>query len=381
MFVFLKKELLLLSRDLHALMLLFLMPTIFILIMSLAMQDTFSERSNVKIDYLLINDDEGESGPWLAQQLLDSDNFQRIESDLSLAEQQAMTRGDRVQFLVLIPPVFSDALTDPEQLEPLKIQVAPGTPRAMVLLFEASVRDLMGQLLLGAANQSADKASFELPLEVETLFGEEGELTIPTSVQQSVPAWLVFSMFFIAIPISTTLINERSQGTLDRLMTMNVSRVRFLASKLIPYLGVNLMQVVLMFMVGIWVVPLLGGDALTLGSSMAGLLVMAFAASFAAVAFALLVANIAKTSEQATLFAGISNIILAAIGGVMVPRFIMPPVMQDISLISPMAWGLEGFLDIVLRNGGVIDVLPEAASLMGFGMLMLLLSVKLLGRR
>ncbi len=176
---------------------------------------------------------------------------------------------------------------------------------------------------------------------------------VPTSVQQSVPAWLVFSMFFVVIPLSNTFIAERNYGTLTRLQSMNISTAFLLAGKLLPFFIVNLIQVVLMILVGVFVVPLLGGDALTMGDSYSGLLLITTAVSFSSISLALLVASIAKTTEHATTIGGVFNIILAAIGGIMIPKFVMPHFMQTLSVVSPMSWGLEGFLDIFLRNGNV----------------------------
>jgi len=79
------------------------------------------------------------------------------------------------------------------------------------------------------------------------------------------------------------------------------------------------------------------------------------------------VANLATTSEQATIFTGVANLLMAALGGIMVPRFIMPPVLQAVSHYSPMAWGLDGFLDVFLRGGGVAMAAAPALKLFGFG--------------
>jgi ABC-2 type transport system permease protein len=187
-------------------------------------------------------------------------------------------------------------------------------------------------------------------------------------------------MFFIAIPLSTTWVQERQQGTLARLRALGLPRRWLLLGKLLPYYAINLVQVVLMLMVGVWLVPLCGGDALTIGDAPAALALMAMAASFASVSYALLIANLVTTSEQATIFTGVSNLLLAVIGGVMVPRFVMPPAMQELSLCSPMAWGLEGFLDIFLRHGDLAAVAKEALQLSAFGLASLALAGFCLGR-
>lgn len=379
--VFLQKEFLLLSRDLHALLLLFLMPTLFILIMSLAMQNTFSNHTSVQINYFADNQDQGESGANVIADLSELAFFKQLDSQAPLDELQARTGSDEVQFLLHIPAEFSVSLGDTTVNAPIQIYTAPGTQASVTLLFEARVRELLGRLMvasLGAPSDAMDKLGTMVTSQ-PALKSDKAKL--PTSVQQNVPAWLVFSMFFIAIPISTTLLGEKSQGTLDRLATMGVSRVQFLLSKLLTYMLINLIQVVLMFMVGIWIVPLLGGDALTLGDSPVALILIALATSCAAVSFALLIANIAQTTEQATIFAGVSNILLAAIGGVMVPRFVMPPAMQNFSQFSPHSWGLEGFLDIILRRGSVVDILPEVFLLLMFSCIMMLGATRLLMRR
>ncbi|HBB17283.1 MAG TPA: ABC transporter permease, partial [Syntrophus sp. (in: bacteria)] len=132
---------------------------------------------------------------------------------------------------------------------------------------------------------------------------------------------------------------------------------------------------------GTYVVPFFGGTALTLGDSLGGLILIAASVSFCAISLALLIASIARTTEQATTIGGVLNIIFGALGGIMVPTFVMPGFMQDLAILSPMSWGLEGFLDIFLRNGSASDVLPESLSLFIFGGVMLTLTVILLQRQ
>jgi ABC-2 type transport system permease protein len=50
----------------------------------------------------------------------------------------------------------------------------------------------------------------------------------------------------------------------------------------------------------------------------------------------------------------------------MVPVYAMPAFMQKISLFSPLAWGLNGVLDVFVRGGGAMDVLPQAGRLTAF---------------
>jgi ABC-2 type transport system permease protein len=136
-----------------------------------------------------------------------------------------------------------------------------------------------------------------------------------------------------------------------------------------------------MLLVGVYLVPLLGGEALELGHSPGGLALMAGAISFGAIGYALLISVVARTTEQATVLGGAGSILLGAIGGIMVPKFLMPEAMQTFSWVSPMAWGLEGFLDVLLRQGSARDVLPEAAVMGAFGLIALLAAAELFRRR
>jgi ABC-2 type transport system permease protein len=88
-----------------------------------------------------------------------------------------------------------------------------------------------------------------------------------------------------------------------------------------------------------------------------------------------------RSSEQATIFTGVSNLLLAVLGGVMVPRFVMPAGLQTLGMFSPMTWGLEGFLDVFLRQGGLAQVAPRAFLLFAFGTLSLGAAAYLFKRR
>jgi ABC-2 type transport system permease protein len=88
-----------------------------------------------------------------------------------------------------------------------------------------------------------------------------------------------------------------------------------------------------------------------------------------------------STTEQATLLAGTGNIVLAAIGGIMIPKFVMPAAMQSIANLSPMSWGLEGFLDVLLRGGGLHEIAPEASGLTALGVATILLAWLIQSRR
>jgi len=367
------------GRDVHALAVLFIMPVAFILIMSLAMRDLFETHALNQIKILVVNQDKsdlsrafvqtlGKLGTFALQHMDDEIGFDLIRHNMfqddfkfALVIKKGFSLAGRQMILLVKPSVNRQTYTI------LKNTLAANLAKTRIAY------QLKGQEeMLGYAGIDIDKLMQPADTLIETRYVSKGKLKfkVPTSVQQSVPAWLVFSMFFVVIPLSNTFIAERNYGTLMRLQSMNISTGFLLAGKLLPFFIVNLIQVVLMILVGVFLVPLLGGDALTMGDSYGGLLLITTAVSFCSISFALLVASIAKTTEHATTIGGVFNIILGALGGIMIPKFVMPDFMQTLSVLSPMSWGLEGFLDIFLRNGNVLDVMKESLLLSLIGLVM-----------
>jgi ABC-2 type transport system permease protein len=184
----------------------------------------------------------------------------------------------------------------------------------------------------------------------------------------------------VVLPLGTSVLAERDQGNLQRLALLNVSPLKLLAAKFPAYYLLNLVQLAIMLAVGAWLVPAIGGDRLELRGSAAGLWLIGSALSLAAIGFGLLVAVLARSAVQATTLGGVANLVLGAVGGVMVPKLVMPPAMQAASNLSPMSWALEGCWDILLRGGGVADVLPEAAALAAFALATFLAATALFPR-
>ena len=374
-----RKECLLLLRDWHALFLLFAMPAVFILVMSMALQNAYALHQGASVSYYLVDQDGSPASTALVTRLAGAEAFSRASSTRSVVELAQEVQSDRAQFLVVIPKGFGAAMTGAHPLA-VDVLAGPGLEPSVYQLFDAEMHRSLARLYLEAELSSLaaripgiDPGAFDLDavdklVHSRSLYQVAGRNQVPSSVQQNVPAWLLFAMFFIAIPLSTTWVQERQQGTYARLRSMGLTAPVLLAGKLLPYVGVNLLQVVLMLAVGVFVVPLLGGEHLDLGSSIPALVLVAASVSFASVSYALLIANLVSSSEQATIFTGAANLLMAAVGGIMVPRFLMPPLMQSLSDYSPMAWALDGFLDVFLRQGDVATAAPEALKLVLFGL-------------
>lgn len=378
---FLRKEWLVLSRDYHALLLLFLMPALFILIMSLAMEDNFQLHGSQQIEFLLIDRDASEASSSLRQRLSEMPGFVPVWREAEQLDSAGLLTED-YQFIVIIPEGYEQAFVLGEAM-PLTLQIAPSTQKPLVYLFDALLKEQSARIWMSLQSLSLEDAGMSLPEQWTQMQGwsDKQAQLIPSAVQQSVPAWMIFAMFFIAVPISNAFLTERQQNTLARLASMNVSVLTLILGKFVPYMLINWFQAVIMVAIGCWLVPLLGGDALNIHGSISALAVITIAVSIAAVGFALLIASLVDTTEQATILAAVSNIILAALAGVMVPKFLMPEYMQQLAVISPHAWALDAYLDIFLFGQGLAAVWQESIMLILFGLTATLLALLVLKRR
>ena len=386
--VMLIKEFKLVWRDKHALAALFIMPAIFILIMSIALKDTFN-CDRALVNYAVVDLDRTVQSTELESFLEKDKGLHKHTAALTspAARQQALR--EELDFVVEIPQGFSERLLHTgsgKPILPLMIFAASDIKLEMLRLFQARLAG--GVMRLRLADIKLTLSSLLPEAELEKAAAKFAGLEVdaseimavhfngfsvgrkPTSTQQSVPSWIVFGMFFVIIPLSTIFINERRQNTLLRMSSMNVSTPLLFAGKIAPYMLINQAQVWMMIAVGMFIVPLFGAEALTLGKSVGGLFMISFGLSLAAIGTAVLIAVSAKTVEQATTIGGIVNILLGAIGGIMVPKFFMPEVMQRLAEFSPMSWGLDGFLEIFLRGSG-----PEAVLMDSFKLLILGISL------
>jgi len=385
-----RKESLLLTRDLHGLALLFIMPLAFVLIMSLALQDQFSARAGQRPAVLAIDHDGSAASRSLLQGFTTDAAFD-VQVAATIPDEDELRRrlrdGEQAFALILEKGLGASLGTQPAADAPplVSVVVAPDTGKQMEAIFLGTLHAALGRerlrAILAAAGAPAPQQPATGEIAVRYAYGSAGGNEMPSAVQQSVPGWLVFGVFFVVVPLSNTFIRERQLGTLRRLRSTNLSRGTVLLGKLIPYFVVNQLQVALMLAAGSWLVPLLGGEALRMGGSWLALAAIAAALSVAALGLALLIAVVSRTTEQATLLGGTGNILLAAIGGIMVPKFVMPETMRHVAEWSPMSWGLEGFLDVMLRGGGFAAIAPEVAGLTTLGVVAILLAGVLHQRR
>lgn len=415
LFVHIKKELLLLSRDRAGLGVLFVMPMLLVLVLSLVQDNLFRANGNTVTNALVINQDLGALGKTLADTLSNDESLKIIETlsgekiGQETARQQVLS--GKFQFALIIPKGFSSDLNQKTAisiLAAIRGETVLLNKAELILYFDPAAQEVFRSNILGAVHlsvlgleiqqksklfaeilseefkkeithQLSEYGAQSLPIDFpeinndwskqslieikEELSQHQDSANMPTSVQHNVPAWTLFGMFFIILPLSGTLIRERQDATLTRLMTMPINSFEFLLAKVLAYLTISMVQFVLMLLVGRFILPLLGTPVLEIGSAPFALVVVALSSGLAACGFGILFGVLAKSYEQASTLGAILIVITAAIGGIMVPVYVMPPLMQDISIISPLGWGLNAFLDIFIRGGNLETTMPYIIAL------------------
>jgi ABC-2 type transport system permease protein len=416
-----QKELLHLIRDRAGLLVLFVMPAVLVVVITLVQENALTSLGESETRILLIDSDRQILGRQIGDALKATEGVRVTEAlnGRTPDRQQALdlVAKGAYQLCLIIPPGMTGTVRDRARhsaLESLSMEGAGDVmaPAPVVEVFfdptvlggfRSAVRHLLdlmvfrlevsekmaalarelperinqsiAEVLEPIADYIVQQPRVDLQLKwsgLPLLRVEDSEAladrmkAIPTSVQQNVPAWTLFGIFFIVLPMAGAFIQERINGTHRRLLAMPVSYLTLVAGRIFAYMGICAVQCALIGGIGKWILPLWGAPSLEMGGAPMALLVVTASAILAATGYGILLGTVVDTYEQASMFGPISIVIAAAIGGIMVPVYAMPSFMQTISVISPLAWGLNGTLDVFVRGGGLADVLPEAAALTAF---------------
>lgn len=409
LFSTIQKELLILLRDRGGLAILFLMPMAMITIMALIQDAPFKDYQELRIPLLLVNKDTGSLGRSIEQGLKESKIAEITKLQLSNEEVKKKIKAGEFEIGIIIPSAATQTLnatvnhfvseklagaglsdtagTTVSLMESPELQIlfAPGTKKSFKATILSSLKqssskletktliDLFSQKLATTettANTTQPLKDFINFTEVSTVETPEEALLL-NSVQHNVPAWTIFGMFFIVISMAGSIIKERDDGSYMRIRTMPGSFVTVLTGKISAYLLVCIVQCILMLLVGIYLLPHVGLPALQTGSSIAGVAVVAISTGLAATGFGILVGTVFTTHQQSSTFGAVSVVILAALGGIWVPVYVMPQSIQLLAAFSPLYWSLTAFHKLFLNGGSFVSVLPYAGKLILFFVVMM----------
>lgn len=404
------KEFLLITRDIGGLAILFIMPILLVIVITLVQDSTFKTINDTKIPVLVVDNDKGKVSRDILENL-DASNSLEVVIKESEKEVVELVLSGKYQLAIVVPENLSEDLEkkvtenvdgilakfglEEENSEvasinipnkEIKLYFDPATQQS----FKNSVKNGIDRMVSKIETQTIYKAfqeqltddESEVVFETESFISfkeiipnKENQEVIPNSTQHNIPAWTLFAIFFIVLPLSINMVKEKTQGTFVRLRTHPVSYATVLGGKTIVYVAVCIIQFAIMLVLGVYLFPMMGLPELDVSGKLPLLFVVAIFAGLAAVGLGLLLGTIAKTQEQSAPFGATLVVILAALGGVWVPVFVMPKFMQLLSNLSPMNWGLNAFYDVFLRNANFLQIIPEIGLLFLFFVVTTLISI------
>ena len=406
------KEFLLLIRDPGGMALIFIMPLALVIVMALVQDAPFRDYQEIKLEVLFIDQDKDSLSAKVMSAFKASPNVELILKDDTTEAKKLVQSGSYKAAIILPANASADLRRKTKQLissvfSNFGFETERDTAELPVIdikiFFDPAIKSNYKQALSGSVEKIAANVQTEWVLdELQQQLGEGREETpqkiafdiskimrvdqqyasekkyqdlMMNSVQHNVPAWTMFAMFFILYPLAGNFIKEREEGSMLRLRLISGSQWPVISGKFGFYFLICLVQFLLMIAVGIYLMPLLGLSKLVLGSNPLGILITACSVSMAATGYGVLIGVYFKTPQQALSFGSVSVVILSAIGGVWVPVYVMPEILQTVSRFSPMSWGLESFNDLFLRQASIHTILPNVLRLMGFAVVTLGASV------
>lgn len=320
----------------------------------------------------------------IAEQLEDGEVSVSYADHDAMLEQVARGRTD-AGLVIDDDAAAAHAAGDPAQLQVIAGNSSTSTVAQQQVQVAVGNLDLQ-QIQLGAleaTGASADEAE-------QALTAAAGQVSEPTlevvNVDQlsqefrglgqfdlGASSQLLLFTFLTSLAGSSTLINARRQGVMGRTLAAPVSTLQAIA-------GQSMGRWVIAFFQGGYIMLatwlLFGVDWGNIGLSLLVLAVFALVAAGAAMVLGSILDN-----EGAAVGAGVGlGLVLAAIGGGMMPLEIFPETMRTIAHVTPHAWGYDAFAEIQRNDGSLVDILPMLGVLAAMAALVLLLGTWLLRR-
>jgi ABC-2 type transport system permease protein len=402
------KEILLLLRDKAGITMLFIMPVALVFIMVVIQDAAINALNDNKVPLLLVDNDhdtlsenirkgmintgilsivdtvDGEiPSPEKARQLVASGKYQvgviipagasdTLRSNAKAVVKKSFYNIGMIRELpsdTLYDSVRIDVFFDPSLRAAIKTGIAATVSEFSIRTESHEVYKMYSEVLNMMLPEGQEfKTDYPEVITYKTQYATEPDSTIkPNAVQHNIPSWTLFAMFFIVIPLGASLIKEKEEGTYLRLITMPGSYSTIFTGKLIVYLMVAIIQFFLMMLVGFYLIPLMGMPQLVIGKDLLALATLVISSAFSAIGFGLMIGSISTTQQQASSFGSIIIIILASIGGLFMPTYLMPKSARFISDYSPLSWAHQSFQDLFVRDGDLAMIWPNLWKILVFG--------------
>jgi ABC-2 type transport system permease protein len=415
-----QKDVRLLARDKVGLLLMFVMPVVLAILITAIQNNTFKLVNDNKVPLIIYNTDKGEISSKFINGIKEAGMFELTETMGSQSEKEIIANMQEKDALVsiVIPLDFSlkietkardlsgkifvdlgltnDTAKKPLTLvDPVTIYYSPVLQESFRQSVNGAVRVALQLIenqqlikhLYASVNEKKSPARLEEEIRLaqtdlhEITAMRNGSRNIPNATQHNIPAWTIFAMFFVVTSLGSSVVKEKLNGSFVRLKTLPTTFLVSLISKQITYLIVTLLQVLVIFAIGVYLFPLAGLPQLELPADLLSLFIVSFICGWCAVSYAMCIGVFAQTQEQANGFGAVTVVILAAIGGILVPAFAMPDAFKTVIKLSPLHWCLESYYGLILEGGKLKDIIMNVIPLVSITFLLQFISLLGLKRK
>ncbi|HEU4719341.1 MAG TPA: ABC transporter permease [Bacteroidia bacterium] len=353
------KDLRLFIKDRRAVVLTFFMPVALISIFAMAYGG--EKEHNAHPISLLVSDlDQTDLSRSVVDQVDSNKNIEVKRLPVDSAERLVKT-GEESAVLVFAKG-FADSVREGKNA-PVEMRYDPSKGPEVGILQQALAGSLaqiiMKSMTSGSSPQQAPVMDTSMEAKIRQVISEQAEkhsgqgLKMTALIEQkqnnpglihAVAGTAVMMLLFGLVAMGAGLLEEKENGTLKKLLYSPVSPNQILFGKMLASNVVAMVQLTVMFIYASYMFRL----DLTMNTP--ALIVMMLTTSFACSGFGMFLASVAKSRQQVQMLSTLFVLSMSAIGGSMVPSFMMPAFMQKISVLSVNYWSIQGFYDIYWRN-------------------------------
>ena len=382
------KDLIQFLRDFKTFMFLLLMPVLFTFLFGYAFGGFSSGgASDSRLPVGFLNEDDRWISDTLHSLLADSDLI-RLREDVSLnaSSLNRMVAESDLAAAVIIPSGYSKALLADKTARLIVIADTDTTAWTTIeaeLLKLASRLDSAVRTATIMERLNGERLPFKYGFEQTLKAWEDPPIAVIETTSNAVagaddgsealahtaPGMMLQFAIAGLLTCATVIVNERKSRTLQRLLTTSVRRVHVLLGHYLAIFLLIFTQFILLIMFGQFILKI---NYLRVPEAT---FLVAFSAALCIAALGLLIGVLARTEEQAVTFSLIPMFVFAGLGGAWVPLEVTGETFAAIGHVSPVAWAMDGFKNVIIRGFGLESVLLPVAALIGYAIVFLVLAV------
>jgi ABC-2 type transport system permease protein len=373
------KDLTQILRDRKTFMFLLLMPILFTIFFALAFSGSGKSPADNRLPVGYLDLDQGKYSQPI-KKLLTGSTIIRLEEGTSRSETilNQLVSDEKLAAALIIPAGYSQSIQDGTPLK-LVFIADPSNPSSSTIQGEVMATDsrLMSAIrttqIVGGGTSTFDQtlaAWQDPPVQVTITSSASIKVKddVPLSATHTSPGMMLQFAIAGLITAATVIVSERKTRSLQRLLTTATSRVHILLGHYLAIFSLIFAQFILLITFGQLFMHV---DYLRV--PLATLLV-AVAAAACISAMGLLIGVFAKSEEQTIIFVLIPMFVLSGLGGAWMPLEYTGAAFQSIGHVSPVAWAMDGFKNIVARGLGFSSVILPVAALAGYTLIFFFLA-------